>query len=652
MEFAASAASAPTGGHFDIRKTAREATGSTEAANAIALAYHSIAEHPHCCTEWAGMVYSAPSGVKMSDSVAPTGIVMISIVILTFNEELNISDCLASCAWSDDVHILDSGSTDRTCELAAAAGAQVHHHPFASFGVQRNWAIDNIPQKYDWVFHLDADERFTPEIFDEMREIIRSNPIEAGYYVPHKTIFLGRWLCHSEGYPVYQMRFFHKNRMRFRDFGHGQREDTPGQIGWLAQPYIHHNFSKGVQDWMDKHNRYSSLEARAVLHGSESGPVSVTPGFFGNTVARRRFLRLYTRRGLPALWFLRFIWMYFLRLGFLDGYAGLRYCQFIAFYEILISTKLRELQLARTAEAKKPLPARPVSACGVSILVLTKDEQVNIGRCLESLTFSDDIVVLDSYSTDRTLEIVRQFPNVRILARKFDTWSRHSNWALETVPFKHPWVYYSDADEVVTPELRDEILRMAADPTNVDVAYRLRYKNMFMGRWLRHGGIYPVWILRFFKPDCVRYEDREVNAHPVVQGSVGELQEHFIHYSFHKGLTPWFYKHNSYSQMEAHESIRVRSGSFWDQIRNLPSTDRATRRRAIKNLSFYLPLREVVRFFYMYIAKGGFFDGRAGFHYACMISMYEYWIAVKASEKEEDWQSQTDKALERFLSEE
>lgn len=277
-----------------------------------------------------------------------------------------------------------------------------------------------------------------------------------------------------------------------------------------------------------------------------------------------------------------------------------------------------------------------------SILILTRDEEVNIEACLKTLTFSDDIVVLDSYSTDRTLEIARQFPNIRIVQRKFDTWSRHSNWALENITFKHPWVYYSDADERVTPELRDEILKVVNSPAGEHVAYRLRYKNMFMGTWLRWGGIYPVWIMRLFRPERVRYEDREVNAHPVVDGTVGELQGHFLHYSFNKGLVPWFHKHNSYSSMEAKEAVRVLEGSFFSQLRNLACKDRAVRRRALKNLSFYPPLRDLIRLFYMLVAKLGLFNGRAGFHYAAMISMYEYWIALKVEEASADWATKTE----------
>jgi len=285
----------------------------------------------------------------------------------------------------------------------------------------------------------------------------------------------------------------------------------------------------------------------------------------------------------------------------------------------------------------------------VSVLVLTRDEQVNIAECLRPLSFSDDIVVFDSYSTDRTVEIAQEFANVRVVQRKFDTWSEHSNWALDHIAFKHPWVYYSDADERVTPELRDEIIAATSNSTQAHAAFRLRYKNMFRDKWIRHGGMYPVWILRLYRPDRVRYEDREVNAHPVVDGSVGELREHFIHYSFSKGLGAWFDKHNSYSEMESHEAVRVRAGKLARQLRDMCCRDGAVRRRAAKNLSFYLPGRAMIRFGYMYLWKCGILDGAAGFHYAAMISMYEYWIALKSLEQESNWLDRTNDIARRLL---
>jgi glycosyltransferase involved in cell wall biosynthesis len=282
-------------------------------------------------------------------------------------------------------------------------------------------------------------------------------------------------------------------------------------------------------------------------------------------------------------------------------------------------------------------------------LILSKNEEMNIGDCLRSLEFSDDIVVLDSLSTDRTLEIAHSFPNVRTVQRPFDTEWKQRNFGLHDVEFKNAWVYICDADERVPTELADEILRISesnAEP----VAYRVRYKNMYLGRWIKHASSYPVWIMRLVRPDRVTYEVRETNVHPIVDGSVGSLNEHFVHYSFNSGLKRWFQKHNFYSTREAMEGVKVR-GKRRPSLRLLRDADPMVRRRAMKNLSYFLNARAFCRFLLSYFLGGGWLDGLAGMHYCLMISMYEYWIELKINEQESDWRSRTDKLVSKLLEE-
>lgn len=265
----------------------------------------------------------------------------------------------------------------------------------------------------------------------------------------------------------------------------------------------------------------------------------------------------------------------------------------------------------------------------ISTLILTLNEEENLPHCLESLKWCDDVVVLDSLSTDRTVELAKA-AGARVVQRKFDDWSTHQNWALANIPFKHPWVYYSDADEVVTPALRDEMLATVKQADPQMAAYRLRYKNFFMGRWIRHCGIYPTWILRLFRPEEVRWE-RLVNPVPVVDGKEGRLQNHFEHYTFNKGFNAWFEKHNRYSWHEAEESLKSLKAGSWSAA-DLFASDPVARRRALKELSFRLPCRPLLRFLYMYLLKLGFLDGVPGYHYCRLLSMYEYMIVLKMKE--------------------
>ncbi len=267
---------------------------------------------------------------------------------------------------------------------------------------------------------------------------------------------------------------------------------------------------------------------------------------------------------------------------------------------------------------------------GISVLILTLNEEANLPACLESLQWCDDIVVFDSFSTDRTIEIATA-AHARVIQRHFDNWAAHQNWAVKNIQFKHPWVYYSDADEVVQPELRDEMLSVARDPNVGHVAYRMRYKNFFCNRWIRHCGIYPVWVLRFFRPDKVHWE-RLVNPVPITHGSEGRLKNHFHHYSFNKGYEAWFEKHNKYSSQEAEEGIKTIQGAFRDWVGLLSFRDGSRRRRALKELSFRLTFRPLLKFLYMYLFRLGILDGAPGLKYCQLLAIYEYMIVLKMRE--------------------
>lgn len=264
-----------------------------------------------------------------------------SIVVLTHDEALNITACLRSCASCGDLHVLDSGSADGTRDLASNLGATVHEHPFESFGQQRNWAIDTIPLRHEWVLHLDADERLTPELDAELRALVASSPREAGYFVPSKLIFVGRWMRWTAG-PMYQVRFFHRKRLRFVDHGHGQREKTQGELGTVRAAYLHDSFSKGLESWFEKHNRYSSREAEeAVAAMSERAHLGDLVS--RNRIARRRALKAISYR-LPWRPQLRWIYMALIRRGLLDGQAGLAYISLMVTYERMTASKIKLLR--------------------------------------------------------------------------------------------------------------------------------------------------------------------------------------------------------------------------------------------------------------------------------------------------------------------
>lgn len=264
----------------------------------------------------------------------------ISVIVLTKNEAFNLPGLLASLGWCDDLHVVDSHSTDATVAIAKQGGAQVYAHDFTGFGAQRNWALDNCNLKYAWVLFLDADEVTPPAFVRALGEAVASAPpAVAGYYCCWKMIVEDVWLKHSDHFPKWQFRLLRHGKARFIDYGHGQKEDAvEGAVLYLKEPYEHHALSKGWTDWVERHNRYSSKEARARL----DTPVDWKGLFSTEGPRRNRALKSWVSR-IPGWPLARFLLTYVFHLGFLEGRTGFIYCANLAYYEFLIQIKMEEL---------------------------------------------------------------------------------------------------------------------------------------------------------------------------------------------------------------------------------------------------------------------------------------------------------------------
>jgi glycosyltransferase involved in cell wall biosynthesis len=269
------------------------------------------------------------------------------------------------------------------------------------------------------------------------------------------------------------------------------------------------------------------------------------------------------------------------------------------------------------------------SSAAISVLVLTKNEEQDLPGCLASLTWCDDIHLYDSFSTDRTAQIATA-AGATVTQREFDNWAAHQNWGLRNIRFRHPWVFYIDADERVTPELRDAMFA-AVRTSGEHVAFRMQRRDFFLDTWLRHVQTSPYYI-RLFRPEFVRYE-RLVNPVTLVDGPVGRIDGLLDHHPFSKGISHWLARHNSYSTLEAQQILQGRRGRAPFSIRKaLFAGDFNERRYHQKELFYRLPARPLVKFLLLYIAKRGFLDGRAGLTYAVLQSFYEYQIVLKTRE--------------------
>ena len=270
----------------------------------------------------------------------------VSCLVYTLNEEVNLPHCLGSLHWCDDIVVVDSFSTDRTESIARAAGVRFVQHAFTGFGDQRNWSLEQIPLRHPWALILDADERVPPELVVEMNERVQGAASDlAAFRLRRRFYMWGKWLRHSSSYPTWVVRLVRIGRVRYINRGHAETQEVDGRIEPLERDLIDENH-KGLEDWWARHNRYSSTEALYELtqvDGSLRQLMSVDP------LQRRAALKRLVR-DLPGrpLWF--FLYAYVLRLGFLDGFDGLRFCSMKAMYQAMIGLKKSELRRRRTLD--------------------------------------------------------------------------------------------------------------------------------------------------------------------------------------------------------------------------------------------------------------------------------------------------------------
>lgn len=267
----------------------------------------------------------------------------VSVVILTFNSEATIGATLDSLAGlTDDVHVVDSGSTDATPDIVRAKGATLVQHPFENYGKQRNWAISNLALAHGWQLHLDADERLTPELKAEIASLLAAPVAEdiGGFYIPRLVHFHGRALRHGGMYPIYHMRLFRTGRGRCEDRKYDQHFRADGRTEKLVHPMID-DIRLSLSEWTARHNRWADAEVDEILNPGGEGVIRAGSG---DPVAEKRRARGWYYRAPPFLRaFLLFHYRYFIKLGFLDGKEGLIfYTLQTLWFRFLVDAKLHE----------------------------------------------------------------------------------------------------------------------------------------------------------------------------------------------------------------------------------------------------------------------------------------------------------------------
>jgi len=275
----------------------------------------------------------------------------------------------------------------------------------------------------------------------------------------------------------------------------------------------------------------------------------------------------------------------------------------------------------------------------VSVLILTKNEEQNLPGCLQSVSWADEIHVYDSFSEDATIAIARDH-GALITQRVFDNWAEHQNWGLRNIAFKHPWVFYLDADERVTTALVQGIAQAIEKPDSY-VAFQILRRDFFQGCALTHVQTSPYYQ-RLFRPEKMRYE-RLVNPVSLPDGPVGKVEGFLNHFPFSKGISQWLERHNSYSSFEARQIMNNRlSHSGFSLKKAVSSSDFHEKRFHQKEIFYRLPARPLVKFCLLYFLKRGFLDGKGGLTYAVLQSIYEYMIVLKTRELEQEAREVTD----------
>ncbi len=267
---------------------------------------------------------------------------MISVLILTLNEEVNIAPCLESLPWRQDVHVLDSCSTDRTRQIAEAMGARVTVRTFDGYANQRNAGL-SLAFANEWVVMLDADERMTADLAKEIElEIANATPDTAMFLVRRQDFLMGRWLKRSSGYPTWFARVMRQGRVAV-ERQINERYTPRGKSRYLNAHLNHFPFSKGINWWFERHNRYSDYEAQEHVDRGNHEDFRLSDLFASDAVRRRKCLKKIAF-WLPGRPWLAFIYLYIVRGGFIDGYPGYRFATMRLAYEIMIDTKVAHLK--------------------------------------------------------------------------------------------------------------------------------------------------------------------------------------------------------------------------------------------------------------------------------------------------------------------
>ena len=295
----------------------------------------------------------------------------LTVIILTLNEEFNLPGAIESVKdWAEEIYVVDSCSSDRTVDIALEREIGIVQRPFTNYGDQWNWALEHLPIKTEWVMKLDADERISNELRDEIREVLSTETKEAAFVVPIRLWFMGKPM-HPK---IHVVRLWRNNRSRFSDVIVNEHLIVDGETGRLRH-FIEHHDSADLHHWWDKQNRYSTMEAIMKVRGDA---LSVPPNIFGSSLERRMYLKKIFF-SVPFHIHLQWLVEYFVRGAILDGRLGLTWIHLRIELSKMLKLKIKEMRMTGR------IPKLPATACG------DYDPRI-LESSLQKLVFSEDHV--------------------------------------------------------------------------------------------------------------------------------------------------------------------------------------------------------------------------------------------------------------------
>jgi len=515
----------------------------------------------------------------------------LTVVVLTKNEAGRIRDCLDSVPFADEILVVDDESSDDTVAIARNQSPRVRvvHRKMDLEGRHRNWAAAQA--RNDWILSIDADERVTPELAEELQTLFRGTPEKAVYAIPRRNYIGRRWLKHGGWYPSAQVKLYKRSAFRWEETTVHCRAISDQPSGALTGDILHYSY-RDIGDFIGKLNRQTTLETRKWL--TDGRKMS-----FGKGMQRTidRFFRAYVgKKGRKDGW-----------IGFVAAVLGGLY-QFVSYAKYWEATQRTETVPAGDAvsrpAAEPPGRRRPTLA----VVMMVKNEAARLAHCLEQVQgWADEIVIVDDESSDDSVAIAKRFtPKVFVHPSRDN---HDQQWNIGSDRAESEWILHIDADEIVTPALRDAIDEALRTNDGRVRAYDLIRLNFFLGHPMRRGG----WRHRhriLFRRKNARCVGQGIHVRLQVDGEVAPLEAEIEHHPF-QSFAQFIDRQNHYSNVEAAVLFREKGRLPWQVVRG------------------QMVFKPIHRFWKSFIKQGGFREGRIGFLFAGLTAFFHHALWAK-----------------------